>query len=547
MEKAVEKWGITMNVKRITASLVLGAVLLSAVGCSSGGGSAQSAASSAAPAPASSGKEPAASSSAPQQQESISGYTDDESERCSFTIMMGKQFDVPPGNPVEQFLGEKFNCDLEFMLVPRGTDDYLNKCNLVLASGEYPDLIQFDRPAIVQTYVDENVLIPLDGLVQEYGQEILAIRPDDLWINCTYNGQRMVTPVQSRTACVVPIIRMDWLEKLNLKVPETLEEYENVIRAFTEDDPDGNGQKDTYGISGPNNPSTEWFTQAFAYCGVWPYDWQERDGKLVRGSIMPEMKEALKLINKWYTNGWIDPEFALYSRDKFEEVLGFGTFGSYSYDPQRLDPAFDIGLKALYEKQPDALFAAYKPIKDKDGNPGQLHHPDNRSGIFFGITTACENPARAMKICNYIGSEEGYVRVRYGEEGVQYEIKDGQMQFIGEWGDINKRTQEGLSIQYCNIMRREYEDRMGNGTMQDALAMMRENMVPSSPIFVTTPANLEYDTLLRQLETEAFVQIITAPKGTDVDTVFDEYVEKWLSTGGQQVTDAINEEYAKVK
>ena len=89
-------------------------------------------------------------------------------------------------------------------------------------------------------------------------------------------------------------IRQDWLDNLGLDVPETIEEFEEVMRAFTEDDPDGNGKDDTYGLTGVN-----WVS--FAASGVtMAYDvllgeWYERDGQVCYGYTDPNAKKAIEL------------------------------------------------------------------------------------------------------------------------------------------------------------------------------------------------------------------------------------------------------------
>ncbi|MCL2479730.1 MAG: extracellular solute-binding protein, partial [Treponema sp.] len=410
---------------------------------------------------------------------------------------------------------------------------------------DYPDIIQFEQIAMVNKYVDEGVLLPLDDLLKAYGPEILKIRTDQMFEQSTFDGKKMAIPITDNTATSVPLIRKDWLDKLGLKIPTTMEEYENCLKEFTENDPDGNGKNDTYGISGTNNLSTEVYAQVFAYYTVAPGSWQIRDGKLVNGSVCPEMLDALKLINKWYNNGWVDPEFPLYSRDKFEEMIGTGTFGSYAWQAQRVDPAFDIGLASLYKKDPGALFVSFPPVKDKNGNPGKLYYGDNRSYNFIGFSNTCVSPKRAMMLCNYVASEEGYLRIRYGVEGVNYAIDNGQMKWINGWDDINKRTQEGLSIQYCNFVRREFNDRMVDKTTQDAFAMMNATMVPASPFWATTQSMLDFGTLRQQLETDTFIKIMTAKLGTDLDAIWNDYVTKWYrDVGGQKTTDEMNALYA---
>jgi putative aldouronate transport system substrate-binding protein len=290
------------------------------------------------------------------------------------------------------------------------------------------------------------------------------------------------------------------------------------------------------------------FAQLYSYYGVTPGGWVLKDGKLLAGQINPEILPVLKHLNRWFLNGWIDPEFPLYNREKFQEIIGTGTFGTYAWQYQRLDPAFDIGLAALYAREPGGLFTSFPPIKDKNGNPGKLRHGDPRSGNFFGISKTAASPKRAMMLLNYAASEEGYLRIRYGVEGTHYRVTNGQMTWMPGWDDINRRTQEGMSIQYNNFVRREWADRMIDQTGRDAYAMMMGVMEPNSPIFVTTPGMLEMGPLRTQLEYETYIRIMTAPAGTNVDAIWNDYTTRWLrDVGGQRITDEINAEYAKTR
>ena len=470
---------------------------------------------------------------------------DDESVHYSFTIMQGKQFDVPEENETLSFLEEKFNADFEFMLVSRGTNDYQNKLNLLIASDDLPDLVQVNDYSILTTMVEMGLLLPLDELVQEYGQEMLAIRPQECWDPFIFDGKLYSLPNQYRTDGIIPVIREDWLDNLGLSVPTTIEEYEEVIRAFTEDDPDGNGKDDTYSISGPTNPITSTCLPAYQYYGVLPDQWLVKDGELTFGSIQPEMLEALKMINRWFREGYIDPQFPLYNREKFEEVLGQGKFGSYaSTEVQRLDPAFDIGLAALREREPESHFIAYEPIVSRDGVQ-RLWTNDFRSiGYTMAISAKCENPVRLMKLLNYAASEEGYLRIRYGEEGVHYTVDEtGTFHFTPEWEDINKRTQAGLSIQYSNLFRREWFDRCASQEVWDGVAMFETYGEPISPIFVTTDADIEYNTILTTLRDEAFTKMICSTDETALDQMFEDFCNTWLANGGEEVIRQKNEAY----
>ncbi len=474
---------------------------------------------------------------------------DDESIHYTFTIMQGKQFDVPEQNETLDFLEEKFNATFDFMFVSRGSNDYQNKLNLLIASDDLPDLVQVNDYSILTTMVEMGLLIPLDDLIDKYGQEMKAIRPQECWDPFIFDGKLYSVPNQYRTDGIIPVIREDWLKKLNLPIPTTIEQYEDVIRAFTENDPDGNGRNDTYGISGPNVPITSTFLPAYLHYGVLPDQWLVKKGELTYGSIQPEMLDALKMINKWFRAGYIDPQFPLYNREKFEEVLGQGKFGSFaSTEVQRLDPAFDIGLAALRDKEPESHFIAYEPIVSKDGVK-RLWTNDFRSlGYTMGISAKCENPVRLIKLLNYAASEEGYLRIRYGVEGVNYTVDDdGTFRFTPEWEDINKRTQAGMSIQYSNMFRREWFDRAASQEVWDGVRMFEKYGEPIAPIFVTTDADVEYGSTLSTLRNEEFTKMICSTDETLLDKQFEEFRKAWLANGGEEVIRQKNEAYQQAQ
>lgn len=127
-------------------------------------------------------------------------------------------------------------------------------------------------------------------------------------------------------------IREDWLKKLNLKAPTTLAELETVMDAFVNQDPDGNGKKDTIALSvGFKNDLNTWMSESgwiFGMFGAMPNQWNKAaDGSLAYGSIQPEMKPALTKMKEWMEKGYIDKEAGLYDEPKATEAFTAGKSG----------------------------------------------------------------------------------------------------------------------------------------------------------------------------------------------------------------------------
>lgn len=102
--------------------------------------------------------------------------------------------------------------------------------------------------------------------------------------------------------------RKDWLDNLGLEKPQTIEDFYEMLHAFTYNDPDGNGKDDTYGMVVSKFPGT--FDVIQTWFGV-PNQWDEQDGKLIPAHETPEYKESLDFLRKLYEEGLINPDFAI--------------------------------------------------------------------------------------------------------------------------------------------------------------------------------------------------------------------------------------------
>ena len=128
-------------------------------------------------------------------------------------------------------------------------------------------------------------------------------------------------------------IRKDWLDKLGLKEPGSLEELQAVAKAFVEEDPDRNGQNDTIGllcdqrVGGIYN-SNHTMDPIFGYYGSYPRQWlKDESGNVTYGTIAPETKEALATLRQMYSDKLIDEEFAVRNPNDINSPLAAGKCG----------------------------------------------------------------------------------------------------------------------------------------------------------------------------------------------------------------------------
>ena len=120
-------------------------------------------------------------------------------------------------------------------------------------------------------------------------------------------------------------IRKDWLENVGMEMPTTWEDLYNVAHAFTYDDPDGNGVKDTYGLTGDGMGTLRYF---FSSTGVSNRYWgKDEDGNWSYGALDDKNIELLEWLRKMYEDGSIDPDFGASTWETGLQKFSSNTFG----------------------------------------------------------------------------------------------------------------------------------------------------------------------------------------------------------------------------
>jgi putative aldouronate transport system substrate-binding protein len=260
-------------------------------------------------------------------------------ERASLVLVKGGQENaslMPEGESIEdnralQYIEDTLNVDISFAwIVP--SDSFSDKLNLSIASGDIPDVMTVDAIQL-QQLAEAGAIEDLTGIVEQYANADLL----ENWNQtggvalaaATIDGKVMGIPnVQPQADAPIMVwVRQDWLDKLGLAGPETVDDVEAIAKAFMEQDPDGNGAADTYGLTGTMNPvmvpgNLHGFDTIFNVYGAFPEIFFRNDaGEIVYGSLQPETKEALARLAALYQAGVIDPEFATKTTDNSNEIV----------------------------------------------------------------------------------------------------------------------------------------------------------------------------------------------------------------------------------
>lgn len=391
--------------KMVTASTVSLFLLISVLaGCGGGGGEASQAVK-----PQES-KEPEKKPAAPIKLEIM---TTDSGTR------------LPEGGTdyVKKKLDEKLVTDIQLTTFS-STDDYKNQLNIRMASANYPDMMQLDRIQM-QEFARKGLLLDLTPYMDKMKAVQQFIGEDSLKKG-TVNGKVYAIAKRPQIPYNNIWIRKDWLDKLNLKPPTTLDELMQVAIAFTEKDPDGNGKNDTYGLTGAKLST---FEPIFGAYGVGtPGSFYLKNSKLMSSFLDPGMKGALEYIKKLIDSGAVDPDILANTGNQHEKKAYQGKVGMIWTDFPKL--TYDNYVKEFKAVNPNAEWIQIAPPLGPGGQFGGSYDIGKAPGM-HGISKSVEkDPAKLNKIIemlNYIAGNDGATLVAHGEEGRHWNRQDGKI------------------------------------------------------------------------------------------------------------------------
>jgi putative aldouronate transport system substrate-binding protein len=492
--------------------------------------------------------------------------TDDPGERLAIRWLGGARGGGSDGSWVQRQIEARFNVELvPVVLDARG---YNTRKPLMFAGGDVADVIVEMDPIMLQRDAFHGFLldVPYEVLrkyAPRYINEINTQAPV-AWLYAYCGGRNYGLPTWWQGDWAWPgVWRADWLEKVGIaKIPETLDEMHEAFRRFTFNDPDGNGIRDTYGFSGDGQ--AWWFasfTDIFGAYGVIPYDWMERDGKLVWGGLLPEARQALALLRQWYAEGLLDPEFVTDSYGNkgldgklLHGVIGYcaGYAGWHNFDPNQSN-AIVNRMRAINP------VARLVPGKHPVGPAGQrgVRVWGNGGGIVaFGLhlRSRPEVVLRVLRMLDtMVAEEEWWLISRFGQRGLHWDyrlpdngtpesgpgsgfVKLPPYDDVNQWfrsmlGYFNPGDSAAFRARYADRQFLEFSETHCHPRWGLPDALGKPDVVPSAARYLGD---------LRTLQMKVYAEII---RGDRPFEDFDSFCEEWRRRGGDAMTAEANELY----
>ena len=392
--------------------------------------------------------------------------------------------------------------DLEITSIDHNS--YNDQLALAFASGDVPDVVILSAE-YYSAYASQGALADLSSYWENSDTKASG-RVNEEYIESLYVNDGLYGFAAQRGNGCITYLRQDWLDKLGLSVPTTYDEYLNVLKAFTTEDPDGNGKNDTYGVTAAGIMTTDApFTNYLPefWQDAYPDVYQKEDGTWVDGFAEQATIDALHRLKDAYNSGVIDIEITTNKTSSCRDKLYSGDVGAFTYWAGKWHMTLEENIKAI---TPDAKLVALPPI-------AELGQYTERQSPVIAITNKCENPAGVFKYLfeTMVDGGEGQTLFSYGVEGTHYEIKDGVF------------TQLPDPENPANTFTAAYIDpvlAISDWINEDPLAKSRDARITTSneifsqnsklaPVIVSNDVMANYSATLKDIRTVIVAEIVT--------------------------------------
>ncbi|MDO7905541.1 extracellular solute-binding protein [Paenibacillus sp. JX-17] len=446
----------------------------------------------------------------------------------------------PPTDVVKSKIEEYTKSKITFNWVPDASKE--ERITTSLASGQLADIVTLTMMSnsSVRSSLKSGLFWDVGPYLDEFSN--LKNIPAKVREAASVDGVLYGVPFQKNLARSGFVIRQDWLDKLGLKVPTTLDELYEVARAFTEDDPDGNGKKDTVGFGDRSDLRYSSFKTLSSYFGT-PNGWKVDDaGKFTPEFDTQEYLDTMNYSHKLYQNGYLAKDFAVTAKTDQQQQFAQGKTGIYTGMVDILNlHNLSQGL------QPNMKLVPVNKISKGDGQYHIWSEGSGVGGLLAFPKSEVKSEAelkRLLKFVNDLMDEKVFMLMTGGIEGTHYEIDAN-----GAFKVINKDLWQADVQPFASSRPSEvtYDLKDADAEKQMSNELIRENdkfavLDPTVPLDSATMN--EKGTELQKIITDATFKFIM---GEIDEAGFKDAVSSWKKQGGDQITQEYEEAYAKAK
>lgn len=508
------------------------------------------------------------------------------------TFQQQTDIDFKPGENIEdhvhlRWMRDELGLEVSYDFIVPNSEDYETKMRLLLSGNQdlpdvmtafsslANDLITAKKVMPLNDLIDKYLTPNLKALYEEYPAVLYPVTRDGI----IYGLPNMYAMDEG----TIMWVREDWLKNVGLEAPTTMEEFEEVMRAFTEDDPDQNGLDDTVGLAvSLKDGPFQWMASADPIVGMFSdyvaqttdpaQFWHEEDGKLIYGTTHPDQKKFLAKMSEWMEKGYIDPEAGIKDATKAGEMAASGQAGII-FGPYWMN---GYPLSGVPE---------FQPYPNPAGPGGQVGRAEKQMVHDYTMFNAdFEHPEAVIAYINKLfatnfGKDDPYYdpQFKHGwHEGYDYVEYEGQIYhnnfdqhglpqsawpkpddptvtygikfpitgapFVPYLGDpAFQKFKDDPEAEPNNAMESRVK-RSQPRQLEAGLVRISQNATAIHNRFAGPPTKtmLSKSELLTKLESESYLKIIYGDQPIEY---FDQFVEEWRANGGEQLIQEVNEWY----
>lgn len=436
----------------------------------------------------------------------------------------------------------------------QGADNWKQQLALFITGGDIPDLMAFMDAATFQGYAAEGAFYDISDLVRNYPNimnylsSVQGYDAEDMLKHTTIDGAIYGIPSVTVARSYYSLnLRTDWLKNVGLEIPTTLDEFTEVMRAFTFNDPDGDGKNNTYGFSGAQTYNS--LTPFFGAFGARPDQayFMGEDGQVITNVISDDYKKALEYIRGVYAEGVIDPEVFTATYEQTQEKVVRGEMGMWCGWWSAAGNV--VGRFGFLDSNPKGSLTVIDPPVGPDGKTGVI--AQNPCENYMAIAYDCENVEKVLELIDYACSTDGHRTLMWGVEG-QFWTKDENDNVNWFYG-VEGKDAKGNEIADMQTYRFFYNLPIENSIRHLSEGMDSKLYQKSIEIYTDVAVHEDlfmgltsedYVTYHSDLETyvkESGIKFITGE--LDLEKDWDNYVSTYLSMGGENVRTSLLNAY----
>lgn len=337
-------------------------------------------------------------------------------------------------NPVIALIEKELNIKLKIEAPPQ--EGYGDRVKMLASTGDMPDLVQYGADIFASQWAEEGLLLDVTDKIEQY-PNLSANITKEQYGDCVFlsDGKIYGVPRPNSYDKFGYVINKKWLDAVGMEAPKTVDEFIEVCRAFTTQDPDGNGKADTFGASlnaqqssldsGIWHLQNDFFSMAYNISS-WHQGMPDVDGSAKLRPLKSMYPDYMKQLRAIYEEGIIDREFVTHNAEENYEKIAQNRVGIVGAS----ETSYITNLIEKYSMNADD-FIYCPPLVLKDGDkPIYAMPPSNWMAYYVNAESSPEKQDAVLRLLDWANSEEGFVAMQLGVAGEHYNSYDIQTRTI---------------------------------------------------------------------------------------------------------------------